>query len=53
MDGNPYWDAMAAAAFRKRPAVMITWLLIDYTVNKLISMQDALEDRMREAASES
>jgi hypothetical protein len=30
-DGNPYWDAMVAAAFRKRPAVMITRLLIDYT----------------------
>jgi hypothetical protein len=29
VNGNPYWDAMVAAAFRKRPAVMITWLLID------------------------
>lgn len=52
MDENPYWDAMVTAAFRKRPAVMITWLLTDYAVNKLIVLQDAL-DRMREAAGES
>lgn len=49
MDGNPYWDAMAAAALRKRPVAMIAWLLTDYAVNKLIDMQDALEDKMREA----
>lgn len=52
MDGNPYWDAMVTAAFRRRPTVTITWLLIDYTVNKLIDLQEALEDRMRKAADE-
>jgi hypothetical protein len=52
MDGNPYWDAMVAAASRRRPTVTITWLLTDYTVNKLLDLQEALEDRMRETANE-
>ena len=47
MGGNPYWDAMVAAAFRRRPTVTITWLLTDYAVNKLIDLQEALEGKMR------
>jgi hypothetical protein len=52
MDGNPYWDGMVAAAFRRRPTATIMWLLTDYTVNKLIDLQEALEDKMREATGE-
>jgi hypothetical protein len=51
VDDNPYWDAMMETVFHKRSVVMIAWLLTDYAVNKLIDMQDVLEDKMRKAAA--
>jgi hypothetical protein len=50
VDGNPYWDAIVVAAFRKRPIVTLAWLLTDCAVNKLIDLQDTIEGKMNEAA---